>query len=324
MSAADDKQAFQHVSAVMGAVHEGFVSWARAHLREAGLEDVEVYGRFPSEGTTRSHVVCFPYRLGPSPKLIDTTKGVSLLRFKRAHDDKEMFVPDVWAQLGNALAECIDQVYPQPDPKQRQRGQRTRPVGLDELPKPLAGWYRERAKDDLEDPWISEVRGQTIIRVPALWWQPAFHLTTYYIVLANDGGRGTSSRTTVGPPLALPSLSVIAAAVHVRKVLHIEVPALPHSAELDSLMDAMGASVGGEMKERLDDLKARLSATDNVDVGVVPVHDLSNHEFATLMTALNRPLQPSLNLMLRLPLAAQPILSPSVSFGSLDMSERNF
>ena len=319
----EPRNSLQHVNDVMSRVHEGFVAWARRFVHEAGLEDVEVYGRFPAEGSVRSYVVCFPYRLGPSPKLVDTTKGVSLLRFRRAHDDQEMFIPMAWGDLGKAMSECMEELYPQPDPGERRRGQRVRPMGLAELPKPLSEWYRAREAEQTpeEDPWVTRSGADTMIRAPALWWQPAFHLTTYYIVLANDGGRGTSARTSTGPPLALPSLSVIASAVHLEKALYIDVPPLPHSPLLDSLVDAMGQSLGGARQENLQEIMGRLNRTDTLCVGVVPVQDLTNHEFATLMTALNRPLQPSLNIMLRLPLAAVPVLSPSVSFGALGLAE---
>lgn len=322
----NNRNIFRHVNTVTANVHEGFVSWSRQCLRDAGLDDVEVYGRFPSEGTVRSYVVCFPYRLGPSPKLIETTRGVSLLRFRRAPGEKERFIPNTWVWLGTAMAEAIDALYPKPDPNQRQRGQQVRPASIGDLPKPLAAWYREREAEQKpgDDPWVSQIGPHSIVRTPSLWWEAAFPLSIKYVVLANDGGRGTASRTSVGPPLALPSLSVIAAAIHMRKGLRVQVPPLPHSEQLDSLVDAMGRSVGGELQERFQDLMKKLNAEDTMRVGISPVQDLTNHDFATLMTALNRPLEPCLNLSMRLPLAAQVVLSPSVSFGSLAMSETAF
>ena len=63
---------------------------------------------------------------------------------------------------------------------------------------------------------------------------------------------------------------------------------------------------------------------DELPVQIHPIHDLTNHEFALLMQALQKPLQAALNLQLRLHLAAQPLFTPSaaVQIRASNVSER--
>ena len=68
-------------------------------------------------------------------------------------------------------------------------------------------------------------------------------------------------------------------------------------------------------KDKLDLMRTieALQGENAVSVQVVPVHDLTNMDFANLMQALQRPLQPALNLAVRLPLGAAVDLKPSVA-----------
>lgn len=114
-------------------------------------------------------------------------------------------------------------------------------------------------------------------------------------------------------PIALPGLSVIAAGIHLERTIKATLPPLPIGEPMWTMCEAYAKSVGGELADRIRENAAYLQKPNEVHISVVPVHDLTNMDFANLMQALQRPLQPALNLALRLPLGAAVDLSPSVS-----------
>ena len=148
-------------------------------------------------------------------------------------------------------------------------------------------------------------------------------LTGHYMAIANDGGRGTTDRTSLQAPVALPGLSVIAAALHLERFVKITLPPLACDPAVFELAKAFADTAGGEHKEALYNAIDLLTSPDDCTVSVIPVHDLTNMDFANLMQALQRPLQPSLNLAIRLPLGAFPVLSPALAPGfTFDPPER--
>ncbi len=313
---------YQHVKTVVTEVHDGLLAWCRRVLREAGLETVEVYGQFPPEGATSSYVVVFPYRLGPAPKVVETSPGISLMCPPNAIPDKGTAIPTPWVVLGRHMAQIVDEFFPKVG-KPGTRTYRPDPAPpLDKLPEPARAWYA--AQDpDAKDPWVSDGPNGRRGRLPSLWWRPGFMLTGHYMAIANDGGRGTTDRTSLQAPVALPGLSVIAAALHLERFVKITLPPLACDPAVFELAKAFADTAGGEHKEALYNAIDLLTSPDDCTVSVIPVHDLTNMDFANLMQALQRPLQPSLNLAIRLPLGAFPVLSPALAPGfTFDPPER--
>lgn len=114
-------------------------------------------------------------------------------------------------------------------------------------------------------------------------------------------------------PIALPGLSVIAAGLHLERTFTVRLPPLPVNPALWTMCQAYTDSVGGELGEKIQVSAKALQEEDSMSVQVVPVHDLTNMDFANLMQALQRPLQPALNLAVRMPLGAAVDLTPSVA-----------
>jgi len=135
------------------------------------------------------------------------------------------------------------------------------------------------------------------------------------MAVANDGGRGTADRTSLQAPLALPGLSVIATGLHLERYVEVDLPPIACDPAVFEIARAMGESDGGAHQQVIEAAIEDLTTKDRVVVQVIPVHDLTNMDFANLMQALQRPLQPSLNLAIRLPLGAFPILTPAVAPG---------
>lgn len=306
-----DAVRYTHISSVVGQVHNQLVGWTRNSLRLAGLETVEVYGQFPADGTTATYVVLFPYRLGPAPKIVETSNGINLLGPKQPIPDKGSFVPRDWAELGRCLSEAMRLSFPIINAKRGYPRPHPAPT-IDLLPKPLQKWYSKQ-DPDAEMNWVARRGDGLLARLPSMWWKPSFSMTIHYMAVANDGGRGTSQRTSMDAPIALPALSVIASGLHLQRNIKVTLPPLPVAPEIWGMSKAFGESVGGELGDKILGLIDTLQSDDHMTVQVVPVHDLTNMDFANLMQALQRPLQPALNLAVRLPLGGFVEISPSVS-----------
>jgi hypothetical protein len=306
---------YAHVADMTRTVHDGLIGWGRRMLQEADLETVEVYGQFPPEGTVSSHMVLFPYWVGPTPKMVEQGSPVSLLRQIKYGDGKINFIPEGWRELGTTLGRFVDSYFTVPGPLTTVRIRDYPHPRLDKLPKPLAGWFldmeKERKKKDPDGrPWVLEHDGKQYAPPPALMWKPGIHLVIRYIAVASDPGRGTSDYSSTAAPLALPALSVLATGVHKERRLKVTVNPPPMPPSLESFIAAMLKVAKGDEKKQLQDLDARLCAPEEIGIAIAPVDDLNNQEFALLMQALQRPLQAALNFQLRIVLGAHPDFEP--------------
>jgi len=304
---------YQHTADLTHTVHDALVRWGRRLLKMADLETVEVYGQFPPEGTTASHMVLFPYWVGPLPKMVEQGRQMSLMNPVKHGDGKVNFVPIGWWQLGEVLSRISAEWYPNVRPMV---GDKNHPVPmpkLADLPKPMQKWYRDtdKATGDNEY-WIAKWNKVDHAPPPALAWKPGIHLVVRYIAVASDPGRGTSQYSSTGAPLALPALAVLATSVHLERRVKLTAKPPPLPEHLDTFLTAMSKSIKGPDKEKLDDLTKLLKTPEEVGIAISPVDDLSNQEFALLMQALQRPLQACLNFQVRMVLGSEPVFEPGV------------
>lgn len=312
-----------HVARVSSEIHEALMGWARALLQEAGLEAVEVYGQFPPQGTVAHHVVLFPYRLHPEPKVAENAPGASLLGPLDRSQDRVSFVPTAWISMGRALTGALELLFPDVGPlfggRAAGRGPLPFPT-LEAMPHAIRDWYLAQPEGDDETSWRFDHAGGQYARPPSLWWFPPITLTTRYIAVAGEPGRGTAERTSTGAPMGLPALSVLATGLHLERALQVRLPPLPFTPEIATYVNALAAGLDEHgapaQRARAAELRSALAAVQAPDlypVSVQPVHDLTNHEFALLMQALQRPLQPALNLCVRLPLGASAAFGPGAA-----------
>lgn len=316
---------YKHVATVTSEVHDSLVRWARRVLIEADLEEVEVYGQFPPKGTVRSHVVLFPYRVGPEPKMMENAPGMSLLTGSDRNEERALFVPTPWLDLGQHMGAALEKLFPRVSVAARDRG-RTHRHGspyprVAELPGPLRKWYTQ-AKPTAGQPWTMKLGEDELAIAPSLWWKPGIQVTIGYVAIAGEVGRGTqaSERTSASAPLALSALSVLATSVQIERELFTRLPPLPYPPEMETYGQALvkgleerKADGDLELASKLRRAVNHISEAGETPYAIIPVHDLSNQEFALLMQAMQRPLQAALNLRLRLPLASRPVFGPSLS-----------
>jgi hypothetical protein len=320
---------YKYAAAVTTAVHEELIRWAGRLLQDAGLEVVDVWGRFPPEGTVRSHLVLFPYRVGPEPKMIENASGGSLM-VPREQIYKDS-VPDGWADLGGIINGAIQRLYPDSgtvnDRKWAASGS-PYPRVVD-LPKPMQAWYRHAESIEPEAGWIIRADEHERGRPPSIRWRPGIIITANYIAVTGDPGRGTTERTSDTAPLSLATLSVLATAVQIQRGIKVTLPAPPAPESLMSFLPALADSLeelGGDREELAADLRAltkKLTSPEVSDVEVHPLHDLTNQEFALLTQALQRPLQAVFNLRIRFRFGAGPLFEPTAALRIATHREKN-
>ncbi|MBT3218092.1 MAG: hypothetical protein HN348_03300 [Proteobacteria bacterium] len=310
---------YRHAAVISESVHDGLVTWARHAMEEGGLEEMEIWGRFPPDGTIRSYLVLFPYRVGPGPLLRDNAPGTSLFLGANAPTEVLKSVPPAWVQFANLMYEGIELIFP--SVAQYAPGQKVvvspYPI-LSELPGPLAAWYQKQIEDGDPEQWVVH-SGQARARPPALAWRQGITITVHYLAVAHDPGRGASTRTSDVAPLALPALAVLTTAIQLDPNLIVMVPPRPLPSVLGTFATAFVESweeVGGneESIETFRAVRKVLEEPFEFDFAVHPMSDLNDQEFALLTQALQRPLQAVLNMRIRFPvgLHAEFLPSPSV------------
>lgn len=299
----------EYVSAVASSVHEEIEGWARNLLRDAGIETTEVYGQFPPEGSVASHIVLFPYRIGTGDgQLSQPVRETSLLGKRAANAQGS--VPDLWFRIGQLITKCIDTSYPKMT-KGPFRGRPHPAPSVDLLPQPLKDWYIAQGDSGRGDSWLTDIQGRKFARLPSLFWKGGLALRFQYLVVVGEGARGTAERSA---PIAVRALSVFTAGAQLQRTLDVRVPPIPFAPEIPSYLEAIAASLTEEKdKAVLQKAIRQLSRQITTTITLLPGSNLTNSDFTGLMQALQRPLQPTLNLAVQLRIDGGPRLEPGIN-----------
>ena len=297
----------EYISAVASAVHEEIEAWARNLLREAGIETTEVYGQFPPEGSVASHIVLFPYRIGTGDsQLGQAIRETSLLGSKVSKGS----APEMWVRIGQLITKCIDTSFPKVK-KGPFRGRPHPAPAVELLPQSLADWYKAQGDTGTEESWLSVFRDRHFARLPSLTWKGGISLRLQYLVVVGEGARGTAERKA---PIAIRALSVLTAGAQFQKTLEVQIPAIPFDPVIPSYLEAVaGALPDSEDQAVLQKATKEISRRLYTTVTLLPGSNLSNSDFTGLMQALQRPLQPTLNLAVQLRIDGGPLLRPGIN-----------
>lgn len=320
---------YKYAATVTTAVHEEMVRWAGRLLQEAGLEVIDVWGRFPPEGTVRSHLVLFPYRVGPEPKMIENAPGGSLMVPADSSGVREM-VPEGWRDVGSMIAEAVQRLYPDAGTVDDRRWHSPSPYpALDDLPEPMRVWYKLADQKEPEKGWVIRADEFERGRPPSIRWRTGIAIAAHYIAVTGDPGRGTTERTSDTAPLSLAALSVLATAIQLQRGVRVNLPPVPMGDLLESFVVALADSLdelGGDREDIAADLRERhrrLRQYETSLVDIHPLHDLTNQEFALLTQALQRPLQAVLNMRVRFQFGAGPLFEPTAALKLSTQREKN-
>jgi hypothetical protein len=312
------KPVLEHASKVTNFVHDELIRWVGGLLKDGGLESVDVWGRFPPEGTVRSHLVLFPYRVGPEPRILENSRGASLMTSETFPSDKVGKVPTPWRNLGKLMYEAVNLLYPDAGGIDTPARPSTLPFPrLADMPAPLRAWYEAQDRT-LAESFVIEEDGELYARPPALGWRPGISVWAHYIAVAGDAGRGVTDRTSDAPPLSLAALAVITVGVQLERSVTVELPPMPYAAELRTWLDAAVESLAQSgdaeriaLGEQIADARKALERTAEYSFAIIPHHDLTMHEFALLTQAMQRPLQAVLNFRIMFSLGDVPEFAPT-------------
>jgi hypothetical protein len=299
----------EYISTITTNLHGNIESWARNLLREAGIDTTEVYGQFPPEGTVASHIVLFPYRLGSLENQISQpVQDISLLRTDISKIPVGA-VPPLWSQIGRAITICIHEKFPKMT-KGPFIGRPHPAPSVDSLPQPLANWYREQGDTKKEDSWVTDIAGNLYARLPSLAWSTGVVLKIQYLVAVGEGARGTADRLA---PVAIQTLSVLASGAQLRNTINMRIPPVPYPEEFPGFLEAIADSLESDIGEKLRESIPLLDKKMDMAVGLLPGSNLTNADFTGLMQALQRPLQPTLNLAVQISIGGAPQFAPGIS-----------
>jgi hypothetical protein len=299
----------EYISTITTNLHGHIEAWARNLLREAGIDTIEVYGQFPPEGSVASHIVLFPYRLGSLENQISQpVQDISLLRTDITKIPVGT-VPPLWSVIGRAITMCIHEKYPKMT-KGPFIGRPHPAPPIDSLPEPLANWYRGQGDTKKTDAWVTDIAGNLYARLPSLAWSTGVLLKIQYLIAVGEGARGTADRLA---PVAIQTLSVLASGAQLRNTLNMRIPPVPYPEELPSFLEAVADSMENETGEQLREQIPLLDKKMDMAVGLLPGSNLTNADFTGLMQALQRPLQPTLNLAVQISIGGAPKFAPGIS-----------
>ena len=295
----------EYISFVSSSVHDGLEAWARNLLREAGIETTEVYGQFPPEGSVASHIVLFPYRLGSDDtQITQVTKHLPLMGNSSIQQMRS--IPEVWRLTGKLAARCVREKFPVLTSGPRKNQPHPAPP-IDKLPGPMRDWYEARGPDST---WVNNIAGNLFTRLPSLSWTTGVTLRLQYLVVVGAGARGTVDRQA---PIAIQTLSVLAAGMQFQRTLQVKVPPLPYDPLLPSFARAIAETVDDSEAERLLELLEFIDKKANMSVTLIPGASLTNADFTGLMQALQRPLQPTLHLGVQMNLGGAPLFTVGIT-----------
>lgn len=310
--------AYRHVAITTREYHEGLMSWARRVLSDGGMETLEIYGQIPAKSLANAHLVFFPYRVGPEVKIQENAPGANLMHPRERPGEPSPFVPPVWAELGAAIAQGVEQTFGGPSAPEirRHRGaaERSPYPALLALPKGLRAWYGAPPPSG-DEPWVLPSDDGLLVRPPSLAWKQGIAAMTRYLIIAHEPGRGSEERTSAAPPMAVSALNVLMAAAQLERSVEVLTPPYALPAGLQSYVEALieaRAAAGDEAgAARLRLALEEVMAPVRAELGVILIQDLNNRELIQLMQALQRPLQSSLNLQVRYNVGSGPVFMPS-------------
>ena len=137
------------------------------------------------------------------------------------------------------------------------------------------------------------------------------NLRFQYLIVVGEGARGT---TETDAPVAVQSLSVLAASAQLHREVWVNVPAIPVTDELISYVSAAASCFDSDPE--IDAVVAalpHLRETLEIPVTLLPGAALSNGDFTGLMQALQRPLQPTIHLAVQMSMGGAPVFEPGIN-----------
>lgn len=279
----------RHIADVSRAAQLALQAWSRRIAGEAGVPLAAAPGG--------ARIGVYPLRAGVLGRSGDA-QGLPLMVPPELTRDPPAGVGADWLMLAKALQAALDVYFPRADARPGPPS-RPRPAPpLDQLPKPLAAWYRARAGGAEE--WTWTLDRVEMARVPALTWRAPVNVRLGWL-LAFEG---------LGDD-ALPLAAAVAAALAFDNSFEVRVPPIAYDAELPAFLEALAQCSTAELAEPLRACAGRLDACPPTILSVGPGSDLSVSQINQLAVAGGRAEVPHLHVTIGLSAGAVARFVPS-------------
>lgn len=305
-------------------VHQDLLAWARERLRKADLYGVECLGQIPAGNRTDPTMILMPFRVGADPKMTEMNHAVVPMGQENNDPARAAGAPDACLELAVTINRCFNELFPQMAPQMMRRPEMrggavmSAPLmartPLADLPEPMQRWYNERTNQHAEgekSEWVQEGN----VRLPRMGWLPGIPLLIRYIALA--AGQLPEHDPTTSPPLGVPALAVLSAAIFRERFFEVSLPLPDPPDELPGLVEALAESFEGRCTHSAD-LRRIWEVTRGQfphQVAILPQGEIANSDIAGLLQALQQPLQSAMSFQLRFQSGGEIVLRPGIASG---------
>ena len=307
-----------------GTVHQELLAWARERLRSADLYGVECLGQVPVGSRTDPTLILMPFRVGADPKMTEMNHAIVGMGQDSGDAARAQGAPDACIELAQVVTRGILELFPQ---SQRRPGMGLPPgtpgnapmmarTPFSDAPPPLQAWYRAAGPD-----WVHE----GALRIPRMGWLPGIPLLFRYIALA--AGQLPEHDPTTSPPLGVPALAILSAAIFRERFFEVNLPLPDPPDELPGLIEALAESLearsgAGAMAAELRRLWELARGTFPHQVAILPQGEIANSDIAGLLQALQQPLQAASSFQLRFQSGGEIVLRPGIEPARPGMVQR--
>jgi hypothetical protein len=296
---------------LLSLTHERMMQWVRDILIQAGFSSVKVFGQFAEEESDGAHIVVMPYEIGQWPKLQEPEEPILLLG-----EGPERPIEGVdprWVSLGVTLTPALRELFARKMPG--------RPVMIppkipvNDLPTHLRAWYESQGEVEGVNSWlVHDEAGGPAARLPSLRWQRGILIKTSYLVMASEDPMPEDMTRAALVPFNVPSLGAILVGIQMHRSFLVRVPAGTMGPDALSFASALAKDLGqGPQADKLNDLVERISAPHDLRVAIRPLPNIQDEAFSNMMLSMKKPMQPVINMSVRVPVGGGPYFEPAVS-----------
>jgi hypothetical protein len=296
---------------LLSLTHERMMQWVRDILIQAGFSSVKVFGQFAEEESDGAHIVVMPYEIGQWPKLQEPEEPILLLG-----EGPERPIEGVdprWVSLGVTLTPALRELFARKMPG--------RPVmippkiPINDLPTHLRAWYESQGEVEGVNSWlVHDEAGGPAARLPSLRWQRGILIKTSYLVMASEDPMPEDMTRAALVPFNVPSLGAILVGIQMHRSFLVRVPAGTMGPDALSFASALAKDLGqGPQADKLTELVERISAPHDLRVAIRPLPNIQDEAFSNMMLSMKKPMQPVINMSVRVPVGGGPYFEPAVS-----------
>ncbi len=270
------------------------MAWARGIFAQAGCPDVAA-ALGPSDAPKGPRLALYAIRVGV-PGRSNDAQGTALVGPPELPRDMPAGMPPAWVEYTRVLQLGLDLAF---GGQRAPAGARARlPPMVEEMPAPLAAWYRERAAETDQWTWTGE--GSLVGRPPSLTWRASGTLKVHYIAALEGAGVET-----------VPLLAALSGALSLQSSFVVESVPLPVDPLLVSFTEALAKFVDAALAAELRAAVIGLGGRSRTVVSVMPHNDLSLHEAIGIFERQGRLFSPHIQLAMFVPVGATALFAPA-------------